>query len=591
MLRSRYQRWLAFSLALVSAITFAACNPTQMTTQAAQKSQVVFSILSDPKTFNYALSQESPNIFGLTYDGLTTEDGDGKVVPALAEKWDISDDKLKIIFTLKKYLKWSDGQPLTVDDVIFTYNDVYLNEAVPTDTRDVLRVGQKRLLPQVKKLDEQRVEFSVPEPFSPFLRVTGLPILPKHALEESIKTKDEQGKLKFLSTWGINTPPEKIIVNGPYKLESYSTSERLVYLRNPYYWRKDTQGNQQPYIERVIWQIVPSTETSLLQFRSGGLDSLGVSPEYFSLLNGEKKRGKFTIYGVKSPEPAPGTIFISFNLNKANRNGKPLVDPVKSQWFNNLKFRQAVAYGIDRQRMITNIFRGLGEVQDSPITFQSPYYLSRSEGLKSYDYNPQKAKELLLAGGFKYNGENELIDVEGNAVRFSLITNGGNKIREAMGTQIKQDLEKIGIQVDFNPIDFGLLVDKLSNTLDWDCHLLGFTGGAEPNDGANIWSPEGGLHSFNQKALSGQTPIEGRKIADWEQKIGDLYIKASQEFDEKKRKALYAETQQLTQEYLPYIHLVNAYTMSAVRDRITGIKFSALNGAFWNIYELKVSEK
>jgi peptide/nickel transport system substrate-binding protein len=591
MRRFRSQRWLALALAIFSAIVFAACNPTQMTSQAAKGTQVVFSILSDPKTFNYALNQESPNIFGLTYEGLITEDGNGKIVPALAEKWQVSDDKLKITYTLKKDLKWSDGQPLTVDDVVFTYNDVYLNEAVPTDTRDVLRVGQKRGLPQVKKIDERTVEFSVPEPFSPFLRVTGLAILPKHALEESIKTKDDKGKLKFLSTWGINTPANKIIVNGPYKLESYATSERIVYVRNPHFWRKDAGGNQQPYIERIIEEIVPSTETSLLQFRSGGLDASEVLPEYFSLLNQEQKRGKFTIYGKDKPEPQPGTIFISFNLNKATRNGKPLVDPVKSQWFNNVKFRQAVAYGIDRQRMITNIFRGLGEVQDSPITFQSPYFLSRQEGLKYYDYNPAKAKELLLSAGFKYNSEDRLVDAKGRPVRFSLITNAGNKIREGMGTQIKQDLEKLGIQVDFNPIDFGLLVDKLSNTLDWDCHLLGFTGGAEPNSGANIWSPEGGLHSFNQKALPDQTPIKGRVIADWEQKIGDLYIQASQEFDEKKRKALYAQTQQLTQEYLPYIHLVNRYSMSAVRDRIQTIKFSPLNGAFWNIYDLKVSKQ
>jgi peptide/nickel transport system substrate-binding protein len=592
MLRSKYQRWLAFSLALISCIAFAACNPTQMTTtQAARSSQVVFGVLSDPKTFNFALNQESPNIFGLTYEGLINEDGDGKIVPALAEKWEISDDKLKIIFTLKKDLKWSDGKPLTVDDVVFTYNDIYLNEAVPTDTRDGLRVGQKQQLPKVRKLDEQRVEFSVPELFSPFLRSMGYPILPKHALEESIKTKDDKGQLKFLSTWGINTPPQEIIVNGPYKLESYTTSERLVYTRNPYFWRKDAQGNQQPYIEKIIWQIVPSTETSLLQFRSGGLDFLGVSPEYFSLLNGEQKRGKFTIYGKEKPEPTPGENFISFNLNKGRREGKPLVDPIKSEWFNNVKFRQAVAYGIDRQRMVINIYRGLGIPQDSPITFQSPYYLSREEKLKFYDYNPKKAKELLLEAGFKYNNSGQLVDAEGNLVRFSLITNAGNKIREAMGTQIKQDLEQLGMQVDFNPIDFGLLVDKLSNTLDWECHLLGFTGGAEPHFGSNVWLPEGGLHAFNQKPSPGQTPIEGREVAHWERQIGDLYIKASQEFDEQKRKALYAESQKITKEYLPLIHLVNPYAMSAVRDRIKGIKFSALNGSSWNIYELKVSEQ
>ncbi len=545
------------------------------------------SLILETKTFNLPLSQESPNIFGLTYDGLLTENGRGELEPALAESWEISEDKKRIVFTLRSGLKWSDGEPLTVDDVIFTYNDIYLNEEIPTDIRDGFRIGKSRSLPKVTKLDNWRVEFAVSEPFAPFLRNTGSAILPAHVLREAVKTKDKDGKPKFLTMWGIDTPPEQIIVNGPYRLESYNTSERVVFRRNPYYWRKDAQDNSQPYIERVIWQIVENTDTSLLQFRSGGLDSLGVSPEYFGLLKQEEKRGKFTIY---NGGPAFGVAFITFNLNKGKRNGVPLIDPIKSRWFNQVEFRKAVAYAIDRQRTINNIYRGLGATQNSPISVQTPYYLSPEAGLKVYDYNPEKSKELLLGAGLKYNDRSELIDAEGNRVRFTLITNAGNKVREAMGSQIKQDLGKIGIQVDLNPIAFSVLVDKLSNSLDWECHLLGFTGGIEPNDGANIWSIEGGLHSFNQKPQKGQIQLEGWEVADWEKKIGDLYIQAAAELDEGKRKQIYAETQRITQEYLPYIYLVNPLSMSAVRDRIQGIKYSALGGAFWNIYELKVTE-
>ncbi|HAG85415.1 MAG TPA: peptide ABC transporter substrate-binding protein [Cyanobacteria bacterium UBA12227] len=581
-----WHRWLGIILALVSAIALSACNPAQFQTQAADVPQVVFGILSDPKTFNYALSQESPNIFGLTYEGLVTENPlTGKIEPDLAKSWDISEDKLRIVFTLREGLKWSDGEPLTVDDVIFTYNDIYFNEEIPTDIRDVLRIGESRKLPTVKKLDDSRIEFTIPEPFAPFLGAANAPILPAHALQESVKKKNADGKPEFLSKWSVDTPPDQIIVNGPYKLENYTTSQRVIYRRNPYYWRKDEQGNQQPYIQRLIWQIVESTDTSLMQFRSGGLDSLGVSPEYFSLLKREEKRGNFTIYNGGS---AYGTTFISFNLNKGSRKGKPLVNPVKSRWFNTLEFRQAVAYAIDRQRIINNIFRGLGELQNSPISVQAPYYLSPKEGLKVYEYNPDKARELLEAAGFKYNQKGELFDAAGNRVRFTLITNAGNKIREAMGAQIKQDLSKIGMQVDFTPIAWNTLTEKLSNTLDWECHLLGFTGGNEPNDGANIWSPDGGLHSFNQNVLPGQPPLEGREVTPWEQEIGQLYIQAARELDPVKRKAIYAKTQQISQEYLPFIYLVNPYSLSAVRDRIQGIQFSALGGAFWNIHDLKI---
>ncbi len=549
------------------------------------KPRIVQAILSDPKTFNVALSQESPNIFGLTYEGLVKENPlTGEILPALAESWTISDDKLSITFTLRKGLKWSDGHPLTVDDVVFTYNDVYLNPEIPTNVRDSLRIGKSRSFPKVEKISENQVKFTISEPFAPFLQSAALAILPKHIVEEKIRKRDRDGKPLFLSFWGVDTPPEELVVNGPYKLKEYITSQRIVFTRNPYYWEKDEEGNQLPYIEEIVWEIVESTDTALLQFRSGSLDSIAVSPDYFSLLKREEKRGDFTIY---NGGPAYGLTFMAFNLNRGYRDGKPLVEPKKSKWFNNVNFRRAVAYAINRDRMINNIYRGLGEKQNSPISMQSPYY---DPTIKGYDYNPELAKKLLLAEGFKYDENGRLLDADNNPVRFTLLTNAGNKIREALGAQIKQDLEKIGIQVDFTPIAFNVLVDKLTNTLDWEAHIIGFTGGNEPNDGINLWSPDGNLHLFNQKPQPGRKPIEGRVVAEWERKIGELYVQAASELDFEKRKEIYRETQRLASEYLPLIYLVNPYSLAAVRNRIQGIQYSALGGAFWNIERLKLQE-
>lgn len=563
------------------------CSLSRFRTEAAQIPQLVDSVLSDPKTFNPALSQESPNIFGLTFEGLITQNGlTGEIEPALAESWEVSEDNLRIIYTLRDGLQWSDGQPLTAEDVLFSYNEVYLNEEIPTNSRDGLRIGESGALPTVRQLDDRRVEFTVPEPFAPFLRATGLEIMPAHILRETITKRDGAGAPIFLSTWGTDTDPDKLVCNGPYRLTRYVTSERLIFERNPYYWRKGEQGEPQPYIEQFIWQVVESTENSLMQFRSGGLDLISVSPEYFSLLKREEDRGNFEIF---NGGPAPGTTFICFNQNKGSRNGKPLVPPAKSRWFNSLEFRKAVAYGLDRQKMLNNIYQGLGAPQHSPISVQSPYYLSPKEGLPTYDHDPERAKQLLQSAGFQYNSAGELLDAEGNRVRFTLITNAGNKIREAMGAQIQQDLKKIGIRVDFQPIAFNALVSKLTDTLDWDCHLIGFTGGVEPNNGANVWRPEGSLHAFNQKPLPGQEPIEGWTVADWEAQIADLYVKGAQELDETKRKAIYAESQRLAQEYLPFVYLINPLSMAAVRDRVQGVEYSALGGALWNIHELTIA--
>jgi len=585
-----WRRIVSLMLAMVSAIAFSGCSLSQFKTEAAQVPQLVQHIVGEPKTFNYALSQESPNVFDLIYDSMVFQNGvTGEIEPALAESWKISDDKKRIVFTLREGLKWSDGAPLTADDVMFTYNDIYFNEEIPTDIRDIFRIGKSRALPTLRKLDDRRIEFTVPEPFAPFLRFAGgATILPKHALEAAVKTKDKDGKPIFLTTWGTDSDPKKVIVNGPYTLESYTTSERVVFRRNPYYWRKDAQGKAQPYIDRLVWQIVENTDTALLQFRSGGLDTLEIGAATFALLKREEKRGNFTIY---NGGPATGTSFISFNLNKGKRNGKPLVDPIRSRWFNTLAFRQAVAYGIDRRTMINNISRGLGAPQESPLSVQSPYYLSPKEGLKTYSYDPDKAKKLLEGAGFKYNDRGELLDDKGNLVRFTLLINAGSKTGEFLGSQIKRDLAKIGIQVDLSILAFNILTDKLSNTFEWECYFGAFTGGVEPNGGANIWSPEGGLHVFNQKPQKGQPPIEGREVADWETQIGQLYIQGAQELDEAKRKAIYAQTQRLAKEYVPFIYLVNPLALAAVRDRIEGIKYSALGGTLWNVYELKAVNK
>lgn len=588
------RRGVSLLLAGLMAIALSGCTVFALRTEAAQVPQLVVTTLSDPKTFNPALNNEFPHIFLFTHRGLVKEDGYGVLQPALAESWGISPDKQHVVFQLRQGMKWSDGQPLTADDVVFSYQDVYFNEEIPSDARDVFRIGTKGLLPTIKKLDDRRVEFTLPEPFAPFLRsVESAFILPVHILQESVKEKDADGKPKFITTWGTDTDPTKIVVNGPFQMESYVTSQRVVFRRNPYYWERDDQGRQKPYLDRIIWQIVESPDTDVLKFRSGEVDILGafsaIRVEDFSLLKREEKRGKFhLILGG----PRPGTLFLTFNLNTGRRkNGQPVLDPVKSRWFNTVAFRQAVAYAIDRQAMINRTFRGFAQTQDSPISVQSPYYLSPKEGLKVYNHNLKKAKELLLGAGFKYNSRNQLLDADGNPVSFTMITNAGNKTRESLGVQIRQDLSKIGIQVNFQPIAFNTLLDKLDNSLDWEALILGFTGGVEPNDGFNVWNPDGASHLFNQKPQPGREPLQGRTVADWERQIGDLYIQAAQELDEAKRKELYAESQRLTQEYLPFVYLVNQETIAAVRDRVQGVEYTALKGAYWNLQDQSIAEE
>ena len=577
------KRYLLIALFAIATLV-TGCSEVITKSNANQPPQLIDAILSDPKTFNPALSSDatSSSVSSMIFNGLITQNPiTGEFEPALAESWSVSSNDLEIIFTLRENLKWSDGVPLTADDVVFTFNEIYLNEKIPYNGRSTLKVGESREFPKIEKLNNLQVQFTLPEPFAPFFSTIGKDILPKHILQPTIEQKDRDGNPVLLSTWSVDTPPEELVVNGAYKIKEYVNAQRIIFTANPYYWKAQATGQDLPKIKRVVWQIVESTDTSFLQFRSGGLDSLAVTPEFFSLLKKEEDRGNFTVYNGGA---AYGTVYMMFNLNQGIRNGKPLVNPIKSAWFNDVRFRQAIAYSIDRQRIINNIYRGLGKPQNSPISIQSPYY---DGSLPGYEYNLEKAKSLLKEAGFSYNSQGQLLDQKGNRVRFSLSTNAGNKIREAMGSQIKEDLKRIGIQVDFKPLAFNLLLDLLDNSLEWDAILLGFTGGNEPNNGANIWYTDGNLHIFNQS----KDNIEGREVADWEKEIESLFVKAARELDEAKRKEIYAEVQAIVAEKVPFIYLVNPLSLGAVRNDIQGVEYGALGGAFWNIEELTISEE
>ncbi len=554
--------------------------------------RLVVPLESDIKTFNPVLVQDAYSgiAIGYTLTGLITENAiTSEVEPELAEKWEFQQDGKQLIFTMRPDLKWSDGQPLTVDDVLFTYQDIIFNEKIPTGSRDVLRVGKSQTLPKVEKLDDRRISFLLNEPFAPALKTLGgTSILPKHIFEPTIK-QDPQAtdqKLKFLETWTLGTPVSQLVGSGPYIIQEYRPSERLIYKPNPYYWKKG-----RPYIEKFVMQILESPDTALLRFRSGDLDMYRLRGEDYQLLKRFEKRDRYKIYNAG---PSTGQAFIMFNLNKGRdpKTNEPFVDPVKSKWFNDVNFRRAVAYALNREAMITNLSRGLAQAQNSPISVPSPYFLPPEKGLKVYDYQPEKSKEILLQAGYKYNSENQLLDSQGNPVRFTLLTPAGGRV--LLGAQIKDNLEKIGMKIDFNPVDFRIISDKLDNSKQWDATILGFTGGAEPNSAINLWATDGDSHLFNKGPVGDEKPFVGREVADWEKKIHDLMIQGAQELDETKRKAIYAEYQQLVQDQLPLIHLTVSLYLVAVRDRVENVQVSALagstgvTGALWNLEQLKL---
>ena len=558
------------------------------------KNRLVIPLGTDIKTFNPVLYNDaySAIAIGYTLSGLNHENPITKELEGdLAEKWEFQQDGKQLIFTMRPDLKWSDDQPLTVDDVLFTYRDIIFNEKIPANARDTLKVGVSQTLPKVEKLDDRRISFFFSEPFAPALRAIGeTAILPKHIFEPTLKEEPNADKsakkLKFLETWTLATPVSQLVSSGPYMIQEYVPSQRLIYKPNPNYWKKGL-----PYIKKLVMQIIESPDTQLLRFRSGDLDIYRLRSEDYQMLKRFEKRDGYKIYNAG---PDSGQGFIMFNLNKGRnpKTNEPFVEPIKSKWFNDVTFRRAVAYSLDREAMITNLSRGLAQTQNSPISIPSNYFFPPEKGLKVYDFQPEKAKAMLLQAGYKYNTEQQLLDAQGNPVRFTLLTSAGG--RSQLGAQIKNDLEKIGMKVDFTPIDFRTIIDKIDNSKQWDAIILGFTGSAEPNSSINLWATDGDNHLFNKGPLGDEKPFPGREVADWEKKIHDLMIKGAQEIDEPKRKAIYAEYQQLVQEQLPLIHLTVPLYLVAVRERLENVQPAPLAGgagvsaALWNIDQLKL---
>jgi ABC-type transport system substrate-binding protein len=204
---------------------------------------LVLMALSDPKTFNPVTASEtsSTEIIDHIFSGLVEMNGETMdYEPALARSWSTSSDGRTWTFTLRKGLQWSDGAPLTADDVIFTF-DVIFDPRIPNSTADVLSAKGHPI--KARKIDEQTVQITTAEPFAPLLNGLTTPILPKHKLEQPVRAGN------FNSAWGIDTEPQKIVGCGPFVLNRYIPGQKVVLSRNPYYWKMDTAGKRLPYLD------------------------------------------------------------------------------------------------------------------------------------------------------------------------------------------------------------------------------------------------------------------------------------------------------------------------------------------------------
>ena len=240
-------------------------------------------------------------------------------------------------------------------------------------------------------------------------------------------------------------------------------------------------------------------------------------------------------------------------------------------------------YAIDRKNMVMNIANGLA----APLfTAESLNSIFLNKDLKPYDRDLEKSKELLKKSGYYWDKRGHLRDKYGNHVEFDLYTNAGNTEREAIGVMVKQDLEDLGMKVNFKPIEFNSLVNKLVNTLDWDMVIMGLTGSPlEPNGGKNVWMSNGTLHMFNQR------PADYTKDDryEWEKRIDYLYTQGALATDFEGRKKFYDEYQAIAYEEKPFVYIYSPLIISAIRTKFKNVYPTPLGGMTYNIEEIYIN--
>jgi peptide/nickel transport system substrate-binding protein len=531
--------------------------------------RLVVSLRSEPKTLNPVTSADISSreiIAQIAADLIHINRLSQNTESALAKSWKVSSDGLQYTLKLRRGLRFSDGHPLSVDDVLFSFA-VYLDENLHSPQRDALIIGGKPIA--VRRIDADTIVFQLTQPYAAAERLfDSVAILPKHLLEQPYK----EGKLA--EVWGLGTSPQSIAGLGPFRLKEYVAGQHLTLERNPYYWKVDREKQHLPYLDQITFLFVPNADTEVIRFQAGDTDIINrVSAEDYSLLEKDQPTHSFHVYDVG---PSLEYNFLFFNLNS--------VLPARSDigreqsWFRQVKFRQAISLAIDREAIARLVYRGRATALWTPVTAASKFWINTSvpHPARSID----EARQLLRAAGFAWSSNGDLDDQSGSPVKFSILTSASNSQRTQMATIIQQDLKELGISVQVVPLDFHSVLDRIFQTHDYDAAILGLGGGdVDPNSQMNVWLSSGNDHVWD----IGET----HPATNWEAEIDQLMQKQLSTLKPEARKLLYDRVQEIIATNLPVISLVSPNTLVGAKNQLANFHPATLDPhTLWNSQEL-----
>lgn len=422
---------------------------------------------------------------------LVNLDEEGKPVGILAENWDVSDDQLTYTFHLRKNLKFSDGTPLTADDVAFTLT--LLHDPAYTGYQDIslaaikggkdYKEGKAKSIEGIKVIDPTTIEITTEK-----VNAKSLLLLGGQILSKAYYGKDYQyGKLDYLKD--LYSKP---MGAGPYKFEKYVPGQEIRYEANENYYAG------KPKTKHLIYKIIDST-TSLQLFETGELDYAGFSAD------------EDTVEQLKS------LGFASIQTGPVNDFGFIYINNTRPQ-FKDKEVRQALIYGLDRQKIVDVKFKGFGQVANVPVSPVSWAY--NDEGVNKYEFNADKAKELLEKAGWKV-GSNGIREKDGKKLIIHYLT---SKADDPVIPIAKENYQDIGIKFEPEIMDFNALVSKLSDK-DYDLATVSTSQILDPSDPVEELATN---HPNNSAGYSNP-------------KVDELIQKGLSTLDIEKRKEIYHE--------------------------------------------------
>ena len=472
---------------------------------------------NEPANLNPLTSSDAyaSSINALIFDTLIERDNETlKVKPRIAERWDISPDHLTYTFFLRKGVVFSDGQPLTAQDVKFTFDKVM---DPTTDAAHLRNYFQD--IASCEAVDDSTVRYTCKKPYFKHLTmIGGLEIVPKHVYGEGDFNKHPN-----------NRHP---IGSGPYMIESWDTGMQMSLVRNEKFWK------EKPHILKHAYKIITDANAAFQVLERQELDYMGLTPELF--VNRASKpefQAKFNTYK-----------YFSSNYNYVGWN-------LRRPQFKDKMVRRALTMLLDRKLILDTIYYGLGKQVTGEAFVESPEY---DATVQPWPFDPAQAKQLLDAAGWVDSDGDGIRDKDGAAFRFELLIRASSPEAEQIATVYQEELKRAGIQMSIHPLEWATFLQSVDGR-NFDAVILGWSIPPIEGDPYQVW------HSSQAE--------KGSNFVGFINPEADKMMEdARLEFDEPKRFDLYHRFHAILHEEQPYTFLFCMQDLEAVDKRFHNVK-------------------